>query len=101
MSLQQKAYERIEAARQNFPDETISSLMKRLKVKPFNYYAGKRKFADGAAAISDVKRAEPVKAASKRGRLKRTAQVAVTGAGQLVLIMGTPDQLREFVGRLA
>lgn len=84
MSNQERAYKLVEAARKKKPGVPITRLFRQLNVRGSAYYAYKRK-VEGLQS----------KVTYKRLQAKAPERPAT---GNMVFIMGSPEQIREVMG---
>lgn len=82
------AYEKVQALKKKFPDETITALIKKAGANAATYYGQKLKHEKGT----------PGKRAYKK-RSYMQIEAAPTPSNLTVLI-GTPDQIRQALGGL-
>ncbi len=85
-TLQEKTYTRIKSELKKNPDETVASIAKRLKLYPAYYYKHRAKLETKKPA------------AVKYRKFKTEAPTATPINGQLMLVMGSAEQLKQFVG---
>jgi hypothetical protein len=81
VGIEEKTYLRIKAARDKDPDLNIKEYCAKYDLSPGYYYKLRR-------------RNEPKKAP----KAVKYEQLAPSTPQQLMLIMGSPDQIREFIG---
>lgn len=81
MTKQEKTYKAVNAALKKSPNTPIGQIFKQLKVDGSSYYNERRK-------------RERLTTKTK----KKYEKIEVAPKQQLAVIMGSPDQLREFLG---
>jgi len=90
-SIMESTYKKIKAAKDKNPDQPVTAIAEKLGLDASYYYNWRARLGHGKA-----KRKDAPKAAAKR--YKKIALEAPKGDGQLILVMGSPEQLKEFVG---
>lgn len=91
--MKKTSYERVEALRKKFPDASMKELLKKAGATGGAYYSARK------SALKRAKAAEP----KPKTRLRRKHEVlqAAPAEGRMVLVMGTPDQIRQAMAGLA
>jgi hypothetical protein len=95
MTKQEAVFKRVEAARQKDPATPITALFKKLKVDPNLYYRGRR--MAGAHSAKVKRKAAAAKAPRDYRKLKVLSVPNSTATDRLLLVVGTPDQVRDLI----
>lgn len=86
-------FEKVEAVKKKYPEESIEKLCKRAGVHPSSYYYARKK-----QGLAKSGKAEKKKSSPKYTKL--VAEPAVE-SGKVMMIYGTPEQVRAVIGSLS
>ena len=97
MSTMQENYEKISALKAENPELTIADICRTHKINSYGYYAIKNRLAAKAKAPKEP--ATPKEPKPQKVKYQRIeAPEPQPSTGKLVMVMGSPEQIREFIG---
>lgn len=99
MSAMQENYEKISALKAENPELTIADICRTHKINAYGYYVIKKRLADKLPKSQKPKEPKPKEPKPQRVKYQRMeAPEPQPSTGKLVMVMGSPEQIREFIG---
>jgi len=93
MGKQEALYEKVQELLKKSPDKPVSQVLKEAKISSSLYYSARRKFMKPAPA-----KTKTAKVKYRKIKADTSAPPAAKSGERMVMLMGTADQIRDFMG---